>query len=104
MNNGTLTKDTYKCFCIIYKEYLSRRKNNLSKTEAVHFTKEELNHIFLQYDYNDLGSSLQELKQCEFISKNVLGSIEIQEDGIKFMENKVGNTIEKVIDIISNII
>ena len=101
--NKLLTKDTNRFFSLIYKEYLIKC-DTLSKSEAKCFNIDDVKLLFPDINENDIYDCIHELKDNLFIEHlDITGNFDISNNGIIYMENKVGNTIEKVIDYISKL-
>lgn len=104
MSDIQLSKDTDKTLCIIYKEYLTRIKNNLSKSQSISFEELQLKSLFPNKDDNDLDDELEELKSNSIIKKFVDGEIELTPDGIVYMENRFKNNLIEITDFITKFI
>lgn len=98
-----LTKDTDKMFCLIYEEYLNRRKIGFPKSSAVSFEHPEaLQCDFLQGIHeDDIHSAIHELHRNKLIRKYVDDSFNLSDDGIIYMENRFKNGIKEVLEYIS---
>lgn len=85
-----MTKDTEKAFVIIYSEYLRRRSFGTSKSQALRFENAKLLSIeaFSQWDSEDIHYSLRELKKLGYIYMDIVGDLQISQDGIQYMESK----------------
>lgn len=104
-----MTRDTEKVFVIIYSEYLRRRSFGTAKNQAVRFEDSKLRAIeaFSDLDSEDIRYSLEELKECGYISMDILGDIEILRSGSKYMESKpkeffsaFAGTIKGIVELI----
>ncbi len=104
MSDIQLSKDADKTLCIIYKEYLTRIKNNLSKSEAIEFEEFQITSLFHDKDDNDLDLELNELKNNSIIRKDVDGGIELTSTGIIYMENRFKNGLIEITDFIAKFI
>ncbi len=102
--NVTLTKDADKTLCLIYKEYLSRRKNGVSKSDAIEFdfrkTINDLNIV----NASDFSDELLELKDNNFIKMYVTSDFELLPSAIIYMENRFKNGLIEVTDFIAKFI
>lgn len=98
-----LTKDTDKMFCLIYEEYLSRRKAGDSKSSAILFHHPQaLQSEFLQGIHeDDIYSAIRELDQKGLIKKYIDASFELSDDGIIYMENRFKNGLKEVLGYLS---
>lgn len=98
-----LTKDTDKMFCLIYEEYLNRRKSDISKSSAIRFDHPEaLQSEFLQGIHeDDIYSALSELGKNNLIRRFVDGGFLLTDQGIIYMENRFKNGLKEVLEYIS---
>lgn len=85
-----MTKDTEKAFVIIYSEYLRRRSFGTSKNQAVRFDNSKLLAIdgFANWNQDDIGYCLQELRKIGFIKVDIWGDVTLLETGIEYIEAK----------------
>ncbi len=60
MTNILLTKSTDKVLCKLYKEYLSRIKNNVSKSNALVFDTTSISQLF---ENKDIDFEISELRK-----------------------------------------
>lgn len=100
------SKDGYKLACIIYKEYLNKRKNGVSKLESKYFGYNFYKDIpeLKSENEDDIDATLSELNHAGFLEKYVDGGFKILDEGIIYMENRFKNGIGELIDIISKFI
>ncbi len=98
-----LTKDTDKIFCLVYKEYLNRKKLGFSKDLSVKFEHPEALQLdFLQeFHADDIHSSVRELSQNNMIRKYINDSFKLSDKGIIYMENRFKNGIKEILEYIS---
>lgn len=101
-----LSKDSDKFLCIIYKDFLQRRKNGESKAEAKRFTTDYLESFVPLYQWHpqDISEARMELGKKHLI-KNWIGTgFYIEDDGIIYMENRFKNSLKEVADFINKFI
>ena len=98
-----LTKDTDKMFCLIYEEYLNRRKAGDSKSSAILFHHPQaLQSEFLQGIHeDDIYSAIRELDQKGLIKKYIDASFKLSDDGIIYMENRFKNGLKEILEYLS---
>lgn len=98
-----LTRDTDKMFCLIYEEYLNRRKAGGPKSSAIRFNHPEaLQSEFLQGIHeDDIFSAVCELDQKGLITRYIDGSFLLLDDGIIYMENRFKNGLKELLEYIS---
>ena len=97
----TLSKDAYKTLCLIYKEYLSRRKNNISKSSSSMFQSTNFETLFPDVNQEDFMSDLSELKRHNFVKLYIDGSFILNSEAVVYMENRFKNGLIEVVDFIS---
>ena len=98
-----LTKDTDKMFCLIYEEYLNRRKAGDSKSSAIRFYHPKaLQSEFLQGIHeDDIRSAIHELHRNGLIKKYTDDSFVLSDNGIIYMENRFKNGLKEILEYIS---
>lgn len=98
-----LTKDTDKMFCLIYEEFLNRRKIGLSKSEAKTFDYPAALQIqFLQGILeDDIHDAIHELEQNGLTQNYIDDSFVLTDAGIIYMENRFKNNLKEVTDFIA---
>lgn len=101
-----LTRDTDKIFCLIYGEYLNRKKLGVSKSQAKLFDNPTLlQEQFLQGIHeNDISDAILELSHAKAIRMYYDRSFYLEDAGIIYMENKFSNELKEVTDFISKFI
>lgn len=101
MSEIVLSKDTDKVLCLIYKEYLSRRKNNILKDSALHFSENDLDDLFPN---SDINFEILELKNNSLIEVWITGEVLLNSNAIIYMENRFKNSLIELTDFISKFI
>lgn len=104
MSNIILSRDADKALCLIYKEYLSRRKNNISKSSACCFNSTDFYTLFPSVNMEDFSSNLEELKGNHLIELYIEGSFILNSNAIVYMENRFKNGILELSDFIAKFI
>ncbi|SEV81653.1 hypothetical protein [[Clostridium] fimetarium] len=105
-----LTKDADKMICILYKEFLSRRKSGLSKSSACEFGSSETVHstLFNKQSLDDIDETLRELSRADYVScffaDNTIYNFSITSDCIIYMENRFKTGLIEVTDFIAKLI
>lgn len=101
-----LTKDAYNCLCIIYKEFLQRRKNGMSKDDArdFHSNYHLTNSDFYQWNQEDIGEAIRELGRNGLIKIWIDGGFQLKDECIIIMENRFKNGLKELIDVVSKFI
>ncbi len=94
-----LSKDADKLICLIYKEYLSRRKQGEIKRSARYFPKiSKWPDSFLVFSNSDLYDTLIELKRAGYIRCYIDASFALEDAGIIYMEQRFPKGISQVLD------
>ena len=104
--NIQLTKDADKLIAIVYKEYLSRRKNKISKSLAANFELDELLSLdkLSSWLTDDIEDTLAELHQKNIIYMDLGFTFDITDDGIIYLENRFKNNMQEATDFITKFI
>lgn len=101
-----MTKDAEKFLCICYRDYLSRVKTGISKSESRRFSKnyKDENPNFADWHDDDFAETRHELKCLGILKVDVSGSFSILPDGIDYMENRFKNNLKELTEFISQLI
>lgn len=101
-----LTRDTNTILCLIYKEFLARRKDGMSKSEAKSFDCPASIQIqFMQGILtDDIHDALMELANVGFAKVYVTDDFMLTDKAIAFMENKFKKGLIEVTDFIAKFI
>lgn len=100
-----LTKDADKAICLIYKEYLSRRKSGSPKKVAKDFSARDHwpESFSSEFGFCDFLETLDELKSEGFIKRYMGGGFQLEDLGIVYMEERFPNGIAQVLDWLGKI-
>lgn len=98
-----ITKDAEKVLCCIYKIYLERRKDNISKSQAVEFDSDfyKNDKHLSKMDNNDIYECIVELKENGCIKMYIDGSFILLNSTIVYMENRFKNGLNEIFEILS---
>ena len=99
--NVLLTKSTDKVLCQLYKEYLSRIKNNISKSNALVFDTTSISQLF---GNQDIDFEISELKKNSLIEAWITGEVLLRSEAIVYMENRFKNNVKELAEFISHFI
>lgn len=105
----SLTKDSDKLICLMYKQYLNDRKNGISKSIAKSFGSSHNIHEDLLSDWNfeDVDDTCRELSRAGLIqciwADNIAYEVFLSDNGIIYMENRFKNGLSEVADFIDKI-
>lgn len=105
-----LTKDSKTILYYLYKEYLARRKNNVSKIDAKSFGSASMirDSMFPDWILEDVEESLRELGRNGFLNNlyadNTVCECLLTDSAIFTMENQKKNIFLSVADFVSKFI
>lgn len=106
VDRNDITNDAYNILCVIYRVYLQRRRDGLSKTTAIEFSDYELfrqEHL-PKYDKSDFADLIFELKNNELVKLYVDGGFDLTNNAVILMENRFKNRLSDVIEFVSKFI
>lgn len=100
-----LTNDTDKILCLIYDEFLNRRKLGMSKMDAKCFSHPKvLQTEFLQGIHeDDIVDALTELSNNGLIKLYYDCGFLLGDSAIVYMENRFSNKMDSFLDTVSKI-
>lgn len=100
-----LTKDADEMICVLYREYIERREQGLSKSDAKGFAHPELlqQALFPEWYLEDISDTLHELHKVEFIHLYVDYSFRLEDAAIIYMEGRFGRKLDKILSYISSL-
>lgn len=105
-----LTKDSDRLICLLYKDYLERRKSGESKSIARTFGSSHDIHNRLVPDqiFDDVDDTCRELSRAGLLdcmwADNIAYFVTISDDGIIYMENRFKNGLMSVVDFLTKFI
>ena len=105
----SLTKDSDKLICVMYRTYLQKRKNGISKADAKLFGSSHNIHEELLPDwlFEDVDDTCRELSRAGLIqcmwADNIAYQVFLSDGGIIYMENRFKNGLSEVMDFISSL-
>ncbi|ALS03068.1 hypothetical protein ATZ33_17290 [Enterococcus silesiacus] len=94
---------------VIYKEYIDRINNGISKSQAKNLGGGDqlYNLLFPNMLFEDFEDTMRTLSRNEYInvnwSSNKIYLAFLKDDGIIYMENRFKNNVQDVIKFITNI-
>lgn len=104
----SLTKDSEKLLCAMYRDYLEKRKSGISKSKANFFESSHVLHenLLPVWSFQDVDDTCRELSrsgliQCHW-ADNIAVFISISDIGISYMENRFKNGLKEVGEFLSN--
>lgn len=104
-NTMQLTNDTDKMLCLIYDEFLNRKKGGIPKREAICFSRPSvLQTEFLQGIHeDDIYDSLIELANSGLIKLYYDCGFLLNDSAIIYMENRFSNKMDSFFDTVAKI-
>lgn len=94
MSEVRLTKDADVMICVLYKEYLQRRKSGASRFDARFFGGAEniQANLMPKWKLDDIDTICQELHRAKllscFFADNITAESALTDEGIIYMENR----------------
>jgi len=101
-----ITKESEKLLCCMYKTYLERRKNGISRINAKEFEDgfyKNDKHL-TKWNDSDVSDCLNELKTCGYIRTDILDNAVLEDTTIVYMENRFKNGTKEVLELLKNFI
>ena len=109
MNEIQISKDADALICVLYKEYLQRRKTGLSKNEARYFGGSDYiqKNLTRKWSVEDVDETCRELSRnnlldCLFLD-NVAAEILLTDVAVTYMESRFSQRLSSVIGYIERI-
>ena len=100
MMSISLTKDADKLVCLIYKEFLTRRKRGDAKSRAKDFgDPTKWPESFLsEFSADDIEDALAELNQVGIVKLYINNGFQLENGGLIYMEQRFPNGLAQVLD------
>lgn len=97
-----LTKDSEKLLCVLYKNYLEKRKSGAAKSEAKSFGSSHNIHESLcpNWLFEDVDDTCRELSRADSIAYHV----NLSDFAISYMDNRFKNGLKDVINFLANLL
>lgn len=102
----SLTKDSEKLICVIYKDYLEKRKSGVIKSDANYYYNSHVIHenLIPKWSFDDVDDTCRELSRAGLITckwaDNIAYHISTSDSGIIYMENRFKDGLIGVIDFL----
>ncbi len=94
-----ISNDASKLLRALYKEYLKRRKNKISKDGAMAFSSEEVKiQLFSKWIPDDFDNALYELYKAKLVRMDITGNFQLLNEAIVYMENLPKKNASDIID------
>ena len=104
-----ITRDSEKVLGVLFTEYKNRRKQKISKSEAIRFNNSDSVHdkYFPNENTEDIFDFCMELKSAELVTgiraDGTLYTLNLSDKGIVYMENKPKEFFSDIIKIIDSL-
>lgn len=104
-----LSRDADALICLLYKNFLDKRGQGVSKGKAMMFGSSEDIHRNLtpKLSLQDTGSTCLELHKAEllncFSADSVAYFVQLTDNGIVYMENRFKDGLKSVLDYLGSI-
>lgn len=102
----SITKDSDQMLCLLYKEFLKRRKDGLSKADARHFADGSIAQIppMDTWPETDISDAMLELSRANLLRITIGGDCYLKDEAIFFMENRFKNGLKDVLSFLAQFI
>lgn len=100
-----LTKAGDKLICLIYKEYLSRRKDGEDKRKTKDFANPFAwpDSMLQNFPRDDISDTLPELKHAGLIDLYAHDGFQLKDEAIVYMEQRFPEGVASVLDWLAKI-
>ncbi len=104
MIKAELTKESDAMICVLYKNYLRRRKSGVSKFDAKYFSGSKEIHADLmpKWSFETVDETCRELSRAGFLdcffSDDTTGEVFLTDAAIIYMENRFKNGISSFLE------
>lgn len=104
MDEIKLTRDADALICILYKEYLQRRKDGLPKRNAMNFgSSPDIHEKFMpKWLFEDVDDTCRELSRAGLLNcvfaDNITFRVSLTENAVIYMENRFKDGFTSVIN------
>lgn len=94
MNEIQLSRDADALICVLYREYLNRRKSGVSKSSAKSFGEAKTIHdnFMPKWSVDDVNETCLELCRADLLScfcaNNIVSESTLTDEAIIYMENR----------------
>ena len=104
--NIEITKDSDKMLGFLYKTFLSRRKDGLSKQDARRFSDDFFSkkEPFASMNSSDINDARLELARSGLLKNYIYGDCELTDRAIVYLENRFKNGFAEVVSFLAQFI
>ncbi len=105
-----LTKDSEKLLCVLYKNYLEKRKSGAAKSEAKSFGSSHNIHESLcpNWLFEDVDDTCRELSRAGMLNclwaDSIAYHVNLSDFAISYMDNRFKNGLKDVINFLANLL
>lgn len=109
MDDTKLTREADALICVLYREYLQRRKSGVSKADAKFFAGSEYIHekLMAKWSFEDVDETCRELSRAGLLNcryaDNVTYMAIISDAGIIYMENRFADGLSSILSYLERI-
>lgn len=104
-----LTKDADALICLMYKQYVQKRKDKISKSQAKIFGSSDniQKNIAPKWSFEDVDETCRELSRAKLLNcsyaDDVVYSAYLSDEAIIYMENRFPNGLSQIIQALTKL-
>ena len=105
-NLVSISKDADKLLCVLYKEFLNRRKNGFTKMAARRFKAGTIPTLepITDWQASDITDAMLELAKADLLRILLGGDCDLNDQAIIYMENWFKDGLKEVLSFLANFI
>lgn len=109
MSEIKLTREADALICVLYREYLQRRKSGVSKADAKFFAGSQYIHteLMAKWSFEDVDETCRELSRAGLLNcryaDNITYIATISDAGIIYMESRFADGVSAVFSYLERI-
>lgn len=102
----SISKDADKLLCVLYKEFLNRRKNGFTKMDARRFKSGTIPTLepITNWQATDVTDAMMELARANLLRILLGGDCDLNDQAIIYMENRFKDGLKEVLSFLANFI
>lgn len=110
MEEIKLTREANALICVLYREYLQRRKAGMPKADAKLFDGSEYIHtqLMTKWSFEDIDETCRELSRAGILDCSYADDVtvlaQISDAGIIYMENRFTNGLTSLLGYIEKLL
>ena len=104
-----LTKDADALICVLYKNYLEKRKSGVSKRTAGYFgsSREIHANLMCKWSFDDVDDTIRELSRAGLLrclfADSIAYEVSISDNGVIYMENRFKDGLASLFNYIEKL-